>query len=212
MPLTVYTTVQPTIEPITLTEAKQHLRINFTDDDALIQNLITTAREWIERGIGRALITQTKRATFDLPMQTQAIGATSGMIGPYPRLAFDLPYALPGNTVTLSEVDLETDVALWSTLTSNPQQYQLDTDNSPARLWLKASSLYLWLPQWDWVGFGAPRIRITYTCGYGSTEASVPATIRQALLNTVGHLYENRESGGALPESLLPDAFIHYAL
>lgn len=210
MPLTVYTTVEPSIEPITLTEAKQHLRINFSDDDALIQNMITAARVWVERGINRALITQTKRATFDLPMTTQALGPTSGMIGREPRLAFDLPYASPGNTVTVSAVEFEQDVASWTAVDST--QYMLDSDNAPARLWLKAEALWLWLPSWSWVGFTSPRMRITYTCGYGATEVSVPATIRQAILNAVGHLYENRESGGSLPDTLLPASFVQWSL
>lgn len=212
MALTVNEIVAPAVEPLTLAEVKSHLRVDITDDDALITSLITAARQWVERGINRALITRTNRATFDLPMTTQAMGGTSGMVGNAPRLAFDLPYATPGNLATVSTVELETDVAVWQTLSTNPQTYAVDLDNSPCRVWLRASSLYLWLPQWDWVGFGSPRIRITYTCGYGATGASVPQAILLAIKQTVGHLYENRESGGALPDSLLPDKYMVWSL
>lgn len=212
MSTTVNVTVQPAIEPVTLAEVKTHLRIDFTDDDGLIQYLITAARTFVEQGINRALITQTLRAAFELPMTREALGAISGLIGPEPRLAFDLPFAAPGVNATVSTVELETDVATWTVLSTSPQTYALDTDNTPARLWLKASALYLWLPQWDWIGFTDPRVRVTYTAGYGSTEASVPALIRQSILQVVGHLYENRESAGAIPTNLLPAPYVVYSL
>ncbi len=210
MPLSVVTTVEPASEPITLAEAKAHLRVDFSDEDALILSLITAARQWLERGLNRALITRTLRATFDLPITGQASGPVGGLVGRAPRLAFDLPYASPGNTATVTSVELEADVATWSALDST--YYKLDTDNTPARLWLRTSALWLWLPGLDWQGFDTPRIRVTYTCGYGSTEASVPAAIRSALLAAVGHLYENRESGGTLPDSLLPLSYMVFSL
>jgi uncharacterized phiE125 gp8 family phage protein len=37
-------------------------------------------------------------------------------------------------------------------------------------------------------------IVIKYTTGYGSTPNDVPESIKQAILQIVGHLYENRES------------------
>ncbi len=58
-------TVAPTTEPVTLAEAKAHLGVTITDDDARIQALITAAREWVENDSGRALITQTWVAKLD---------------------------------------------------------------------------------------------------------------------------------------------------
>lgn len=48
----------PSIEPITLDEAKLHLKVDSADDNALITALITTARELAERETKRAFITQ----------------------------------------------------------------------------------------------------------------------------------------------------------
>lgn len=56
----------PEIEPVTLAEAKRHLREydDVTTNDADITGLIQGAREWVEQYTARALIDQTWRLTF----------------------------------------------------------------------------------------------------------------------------------------------------
>ena len=56
----------PEIEPVTLAEAKRHLREydDVTTNDADITALIQGAREWVEQYTARALIDQTWRLTF----------------------------------------------------------------------------------------------------------------------------------------------------
>lgn len=55
---------QPAIEPVTLAEAKLHLRAySATTEDAAITALITGGREWVEDYTGRALVDQTWRLT-----------------------------------------------------------------------------------------------------------------------------------------------------
>ena len=49
----------PAVEPITATEAKLHARIDISDDNSLVGDLITTAREYCEGVNGHAFITQT---------------------------------------------------------------------------------------------------------------------------------------------------------
>ena len=45
-----------TVEPVTLTEAKEHLRVIHADDDTLLSAQITSARELVELETGVALV------------------------------------------------------------------------------------------------------------------------------------------------------------
>lgn len=55
----------PSIEPLDLTTAKSHLRVDITDDDNLITTLIPAAREYCEAFQNRAYITQTWEMWLD---------------------------------------------------------------------------------------------------------------------------------------------------
>jgi len=60
------TEIEPTDQGVTLAEAKQHLRVEFNDDDALISALIIASRQQIEETlVWRALTPRTYRATYD---------------------------------------------------------------------------------------------------------------------------------------------------
>jgi len=60
-----YTITTPPSEPITTAEAKTHLRVTHTDDDAYIDSLVTAARGWIERQYDIAIGSQTITEYFD---------------------------------------------------------------------------------------------------------------------------------------------------
>ena len=51
-------TTEAVIEPVTLAEAKAHLRVDISDDDTYISALIKGAREWVEDYLDCSLITQ----------------------------------------------------------------------------------------------------------------------------------------------------------
>jgi uncharacterized phiE125 gp8 family phage protein len=87
----------PEVEPITLEEAKSHLRIDTDAEDVYVSALITAARERVELFLRRALATQTFEYTLD--------GFPSGVIDiPRPPLqsAGDIKYLdTGGNERTL---------------------------------------------------------------------------------------------------------------
>lgn len=55
----------PVTEPLTLAETKLYLRVDGTNDDTLITDLITAARETAEHHLRRSLITQTWKLIYD---------------------------------------------------------------------------------------------------------------------------------------------------
>jgi len=63
--MTLFRTVEPALEPVTLLEAKQELRIEHDADDALISALIRAAREEFEASTAMALIDQHWRLALD---------------------------------------------------------------------------------------------------------------------------------------------------
>ena len=63
--MSIVLTTPPAQEPVSLADAKAHLRVDVADDDALITRLITGARSELERGLGRALITQSYTYLLD---------------------------------------------------------------------------------------------------------------------------------------------------
>lgn len=155
----------PTVEPVTLAEAKLHCRVEHSDDDSLITGLITTARVYVEQRCWISLCTQTWRKYLDewpgecLALTYPPVSAITGVT--YKDDA--------GNTQTLSSsVYTLTPDNLFFCLAANQ-------DWPTTELW----------PQWP--------IAITYTAGYG-LAAAVPTPLKQAMLLLIGHWYENREA------------------
>lgn len=160
-------TIPADSEPISVEEAKLHLRVDDDSDDSLIESLIITARDWIEQICNAALLTQTIVLQLDeWPVDDE----------------FEMP-RYPLRTVTsISYVD--EDGTSHSMDTSN---LIIDTRSKPGRLILKADA--------DWPSETLQRkagITVTYTAGFGSA-ADVPAIVVHAMKLLIGHWYENRE-------------------
>ena len=58
-------TAAPAAEPVSLAEAKAHLRVDHNNDDAYISSLIVTSRLQIEAALGLALVAQSWTWTID---------------------------------------------------------------------------------------------------------------------------------------------------
>ena len=84
-------TFPPAGEPLTLAEAKLHLRVDLNDDDALIAALISAAREQVEFLTGQRLITQ----TWALELAADERGALEGLL-PIQSVTSASPYTLDG--------------------------------------------------------------------------------------------------------------------
>jgi uncharacterized phiE125 gp8 family phage protein len=117
MPLQLIT--PPAVEPVTLADARLHLKVDTTDDDALITRLITAARARAEWHTGRALNTQRWILWLDAWP---------------PRGIIEIP--LPSlQSVTSVTVYAPDDSATML----DPATYQVDAESAPARLTLKST-------------------------------------------------------------------------
>ncbi|MDD3371565.1 MAG: head-tail connector protein [Alphaproteobacteria bacterium] len=180
----------PAVEPVSLAEAKTHLRVDIDDDNALIESLISGARLWAERYTGRAFITQTWTLALDLaPGQKWWDGEREGPVTGLNGLrALSLPRA-PLQSVTKIESFNDNDTAtVWPS-----SNYFVDTAREPGRLVLRIGAA------WPSPERTANGLVVTYTTGYGDDAASVPEPIRAAIRELVAQWYEHRGDDDAYP-------------
>lgn len=71
-----FQTVKPATEPLTVTEAKLHLRVEHNHEDTLIGALIVAAREQAEFLTGQRLMTQTWMISASKPQTLPLYGLT----------------------------------------------------------------------------------------------------------------------------------------
>lgn len=159
-------TAPPAIEPVSLAEAKAHLRLTSTEEDAQIVRLLAAARKAVERRTGLALIAQGWSAfaddwpgegTFHLPL--------------WPVIEITA-LKVHGEEEEVQEID--------------PAHYFCDLVSRPARLVLRP-----WRT-WQKPGRIANGIEIALTAGFGASAGAVPEDLREAVLKTLAHWYEWR--------------------
>jgi uncharacterized phiE125 gp8 family phage protein len=157
-------TAVPQIEPITLAEAKLHLRVDGNDEDVLLAALITAARQRAENNIKRAFIYQTWELILD--------EAKAEIEIPLPPL-----HAVTGIKV-IAEDGTETVV--------DDSTYIVDRGaGQPGRVRLKSGCS--WPTHRNFASF-----IITFEAGYGDAAENVPGPIREAIKHLIAQAYENR--------------------
>ena len=165
---------EPTSEPVSVIEAKEHLRITHSDEDSYISRLITMARQWSETFTNRAFITQ----TWDLKLQ-----------------CFPSVILLPRSPAISHASNAVTYVDTAGTSqTLSTSTYTIDYNQEPATVrpayqqsWPAIRSQESPLP-----------VTVTYQAGYGAATA-VPAGIKQAIFAIVATSYEFREDAATSP-------------
>jgi uncharacterized phiE125 gp8 family phage protein len=158
-------TTPPAIEPITLAEAKAHLKVDTTDDDALIGTLISSARARSEWFTSRAFISQ----GWTFWLDAWPCGPIEIPIAPLQSVALITAYAPDDSASGL-----------------DASAYQVDAASAPARVMLKDTAS----PPVNLRKINA--IAIVVTAGYGNAESDVPSPIREAILELVADSYANR--------------------
>jgi len=167
--------------PISVADAKEHLRIvDTTEDDAYIGALIDAATTWCEDYCDR---------TFADKQYTVAFDDFFGTRIELPRPPVRLNAVSSGATVTISYVDTGGATQTLTFSQSGTQEFRLDRDHVPALVYP------LYLEVWPSVRLDDKAVQITYLAGYGGA-ANVPTPAKHAIKMLVGHWYLNREAVG----------------
>lgn len=170
----------PTVEPVSLAEARTWLRVDIDDEDAAIASLIMAARMAVESATRRALVTQTWRVTLDAWPPDAAVSNWSAL-ATRPR---DLPFefALPLAPVQSVSAIRTYDAA------GQPQSvagaaWRLLGAPERARIMFSSAP-----PQ---PGASAGGVEIDIVAGYGD-PTDTPAPLRHAILALVSFWFDNR--------------------
>ena len=153
----------PTAEPLTLAEAKAHLRLDTDDENDLVSGLITVAREHLERSAGHCLLTQTWRLHLDSISEDGMISIARG-----PVQAIE----------SLTVYDAEGDPSILPL-----DGHVLDGIRRPARLMLTQSVK---------PGRAVNGIEIDFRAGFGDAATDVPDTLKRAMLTHVAQMFSCR--------------------
>lgn len=174
-------TSPPAVEPVTVTEAKAHMRIDTDAEDILIGSLVLTSRLHIETALSLALITQSWKFTLDRWPKSREI---------------ELPLAPLRSVGSVHVID-----ASGNATTVSDQSYLVDLASRPPRLIWNNSVPPL-------PGRAAKGIEIDLTAGFGDSAASVPAPLKHAILMLTAHWYEHRDpreigqDGARIPDAV----------
>lgn len=169
----------PSEYPVSLAQAKAHLRITHSFDNDLIQNHIIAASNWAED--------QTRRILMKTVVES--------FRHKFPTRVFDLP----GGKVTAVEEIRYTDGD------GNPQTLNGPTSAAPGTDYqenLKSDEMPWLYPAQDsnWPDVQLDLVNavaVQYTVGYGDSPEDVPFSIRQAIFFKIGDMYSIRDSNDA---------------
>lgn len=170
------------MEPITKTEAKDYMKVDFTDDDMLIEStLIPSARQMAEKWLNRSLITQTLQAYYS------SFGDK-----------VYLPFSPVQSVTSVKRILLN----VTTTLTVNEDYYVQGLDDkflmmsTPYRLQPGQSPTDI-LRHWE--------LQVEYKTGYGDAGSEVPEIILEAIRKIVATNYEMRQNSSDTQHFRMPD-------
>ncbi len=168
MPLQLVT--PPALEPVTLSEARLHLRVDTADDDPLIDALISAARLHAEMLTARQFLPARWRLVLD-------------------RFT---PMVLLNRSPVVSVISVRyLDMGgLWQIMPST--DYVVESSSEPARITPAFGKI--WPPTLPQIG----SVEILFDAGYADAT-KVPDGIKRWMLLRVGSLYQHREEMSVLP-------------
>lgn len=201
----------PASEPVTADQLRAFLEQGSTAlPDATANSYIKTAREYIERMTGIAMITQVWTLALDRwptgrepwwdGVRQGAISELAGAnreleLAKYPLISVDA-------VSVYDQSGAETAVTVATT-------FDVDTYSTPGRMALKDGQ------SWPVALRSTNAIEITYSAGYGASADDVPQPLKQAISQMAGFMYEHRgacSTGDAYSKSGAADLVAPYEL
>ena len=172
-------TAGPSVEPFLLADAKLHLKVLTTNEDALITDMITAAREEVEKYCNISLVEQTIEESFPcFPVAENYNMLSSLWLSVSPLISID----------SISYIDTDgVSQPLATTV------YDLDDKQKPGKVTLKFNQT------WPATAKIENAVTVTYKAGFGATAADVPQSIKQAMLLMLGNWFEKREDDPQTP-------------
>ncbi len=171
----------PGAKPVSLVEAKGAAKVDFDDDNALIEGMIDAAISHLDGWsgvLGRCLINQGWRLSLcDWP-------ACRFIRLPFPDVS--------AATVKYFDEDNAEQTVTASLVT------RLEDERGTV---IRFSDDFTFPSVFDDRGDG---VQVEFTAGYGATAADVPPAIRTAILLMVAHWYNNREASTEGQQSEIP--------
>lgn len=207
----------PAVEPVSLDDLKNHLKVDCDDDDALIATLGKAARRYVESAKKQSLVTQTWRLYLDsfpsaggyynraIREAWPSLGGLPSGLGFYPGMVpnstgvIDIPLAPLQAIVDVQYYDFSDTIQ-----TVDPSTYVVSL-GAPARIQPNYSRV------WPISRPSIDSVRITFTAGWGDTAADVPETDIVAIKLLAAHWYYHREAvseGGFAPVPLAVDSLL----
>ena len=159
----------PTTEPVSLIDAKVHLRVDTATDDGLILALIKVARDMVETFTRRALVTQ----TWDWKLDA------------FQSAPLWLPKPPVASITSITYLDSAGASQTWSS-----SLYRTDLPTDPHGPRARITPAYGEAYPSTYPVTNAVTVR--FVCG--TAVAAVPASLSAAMKLLVGHFYEHREA------------------
>lgn len=177
----------PEVEPITLAEAKRHLRDPPDVDDDVIGGFVIAARQMVENELRRAIITQTWDLYLDgwpygggyFNRSIREQGPGFGWLPSNGGVPIQLDRPRLQSIESITYVD---EAGVTQTLPTSAYDVSPGT---PGRVQAKSGTT------WPTTRNQMDAVRIRYVCGYGDPE-DVPKCVLVGIKLLLSHLYENR--------------------
>lgn len=175
------TLTHPGIEPVTLSEAKAHARVDTDTDDTYIGSLITAAREWCEAYCDETFVITQYRMTLDsFPTE------------------IELPRPPMASAGTATAVVVTYTLENQSTAVLSTSDYRVDRDAVPGVLRTNYND------SWPSHLLDYNAVTVTWWAGRESPPPYLPQRFKSAILWLVGYWYERRMAAESVSMSEIP--------